>query len=199
MSPRAATRYLVGAIGLPVVVAVGGALVLLGPWSPLAIDRANSRYTTGDVAGARAAYEEVAEGWHFPDTRAEAAMRAGLLAQAAGDNRAAADWLRRAADLHPDAARRGEIEEQLAAVYRDSFADPVRAAEELERAAVDGGGARPLVAAAECWERADRPERALDAWTRAAAATDDPVALATIDAGLLRTERAAGGVAEATP
>ncbi len=202
-----ATRYLVGAVAFPVALLLFGVCALLGPWSPLALDRANARYTAGDIAGASAAYAAVAEGWHFPDTRAEAAVRAGLLAAVSGEDLAAATWLRRAVDLHSDAQRRAAIRAQLAAVYLDALGDPVRAAQELEQAAVEAPAvgvpvssvvaARMWAGAARAWERGHHPEQALAAWTSAAAGAPDAVLGAEIDAGLARAEAAFGGVADA--
>ncbi len=194
-----ARRYLLGSISLPLAVGLVGVGALFGPWSPLTLDRANARYTAGDVAGAEAAYTELTEGWSTPATRAEAATRAGLLALARGDSREAAERLRRAVDLHPDAARRAEVRAQLANVYRDQLADPIRAAEEYERAALERDDASPLVAAATCWTRAGRPERALDAWMRAVSAPGERAVRAQAQAGMLAAERALSAVVSSEP
>jgi Tfp pilus assembly protein PilF len=160
-------RYLLGALAVPVGAAALVLAVLLGPWSPLALDRADARYIAGDVAGARAAYEAAAEGWHFPSTRAEAARRAGLLALHEGDATAAAAWLRRAVELEPSAELRGELRTQLASVYLESFGDPVRAAEQFEAARVERGSAEPALEAARAWERAGQADRAHEAYGEA--------------------------------
>lgn len=195
----AARRYLLGAIALPGAVGVVGLAALLGPWSPLALDRANARYTAGDIAGAEHAYADLTEGWRTPGTRAEAATRAGLLALARGDAQGAAERLRRAVDLQPDDERRAEVRAQLAGIYRDQLEDPVRAAEAYEAAALDREDAATLVAAAVCRERAGSPDRALDLWMRAMSAPGDDSARAEAAAGLLRAERTMSAVAEAEP
>lgn len=199
MLAAAARRYLLGAIAVPLLVGVVGLVAMLGPWSPLALDRANARYVAGDVAGAEVAYAALAEGWSTPATRAEAATRAGLLALARGDGGEAVERLRRAVDLHPDADRRSAVRVQLAGVYRDQLGDPVRAAEEYERAALDADGAATLVQAAICWERAGRVDHAVDAWMRAVNAPGNENARAEAEAGLLRAERAMGAVVDAYP
>jgi tetratricopeptide (TPR) repeat protein len=199
MIGTAARRYLLGAIVLPLAVGAVGLAALLGPWSPLALDGANARYTAGDSMGAETAYAALTDSWRAPGTRAEAATRAGLLALARGDAREAAERLRRAVDLQPDADRRAEVRAQLAGIYRDQLEDPVRAAEAYEAAALDREGAASLVAAAVCWERAGSPDRALDLWMRAMSAPGDDSARAEAAAGLLRAERAMGAVAEAEP
>lgn len=197
MHARAARRYLLGAAITPVAL---GALVfaaLAGPWSPFALDDANARYTTGDITGAEQGYVALIESWRAPDTRAEAATRAGLLALGRGDTRTAADRLRRAVDLQPDAARRAEVRAQLASVYRDQLADPVRAAEEFERAGSESSRARPILEAARCWELAGKADRALAAWTRAAGHAVSDVERAEADAGLGRAERAFSALVDA--
>ncbi|MDP2305214.1 MAG: hypothetical protein Q8P18_04225 [Pseudomonadota bacterium] len=199
MPATPARRYLLGAVAVPLTVGVLGLVGALGPWSPLALDRANARYTAGDVVGAEVAYAALAEGWSTPSTRAEAATRAGLLALARNDPREAAERLRRAVDLHPDADRRSAVRVQLAGVYRDQLVDPVRAAEEYERAALDADGAATLVEAAACWERAGRLGQAVDAWMRAVNAPGDDAARAEAEAGLMRAERAMGAVVDAGP
>jgi tetratricopeptide (TPR) repeat protein len=199
MLKNAARRYLLGAVALPLTVGILGLVAVLGPWTPLALDRANARYTAGDVAGAEEAYAALMEGWSTPATRAEAATRAGLLALARGDAGEAAERLRRAVDLHPDAERRAAVRIQLAGVYRDQLSDPARAAEEYERAVLDADGAATLVAAATCWERAGRIDRAVDAWMRAVNAPGDDAAREQAEAGLLRAERSMVAVVDAEP
>lgn len=194
-----ARRYLLGAVAVPLAVGILGLVAVLGPWSPLALDRANARYTAGDVAGAELAYASLTEGWSTPATRAEAATRAGLLALARGDAREAAERFRRAVDLHPDADRRSAVRAQLAGLYRDQLADPLRAAEEYEKAALDADGAAVLVQAATCWERAGRIDRAVDAWMRAVNAPGDAAERAEAEAGLWKAERAMGAVVDAEP
>lgn len=183
MRLRSPSRYLLSAAVVPLLGAGAVALALLGPWSPLALDRADSRYLAGDVAGALAAYGEVADGWHFPDTRAEAARRAAMLALGIGHATTAAHWLRQATELEPDVGRRGEDRTQLAALYLDDFGDPVRAAEEYERAAVERGTGETVLAAARCWERAGQAARAREAYAKAAA---------TLPEGRLRDEAQVG-------
>ncbi|MDP2317703.1 MAG: hypothetical protein Q8P41_32755 [Pseudomonadota bacterium] len=199
MLGHAAVRYLLGAIAAPLVVGLLAVVAVLGPWSPLALDAANARYTAGDTAGAERAYAALTDGWSAPATRAEAATRAGLLALARGDVRDATERLRQALDLHPDADRRAEIRAQLAGIYRDQLADPVRAAEEFEKADLDREGADALVDAARCWERAGRADRALEAWMRAVNAPGEGAVRAAAEAGLLRAERALAAVVDAKP
>lgn len=194
-----ARRYLLGAISVPLAVGIIGLVAVLGPWSPLALDRANARYTDGDIAGAETEYAALTEGWRTPATRAEAATRAGLLALARGDGPEAAERLRRAVDLHPDAERRAVVRARLAGVYRDQLVDPIRAAEEFERAALDVEAVGALVEAATCWERANRLDRAVSAWMRAVNAPGSEADRARAEAGLLRVERAMGAVVDAGP
>ncbi len=193
----AARRYLLGAVAAPLAVAALAVAVLAGPWTPLALDAANARYTAGDVAGAEAAYADLVEGWRTPHTRAEAATRAGLLALARGDTTAAAARLRRAVELEPDAARRAEVRAQLAAIYRDQLGDPVRAAEEYERAATEAERAGPAIHAARCWELAGQLDRALGAWTRAITLRADARERALADVGFARAEAAFDAVVDA--
>lgn len=183
---------------IPAVLVAVGAAVVWGPWSPLALDRANARYLAGDTAGARAAYADVAEGWHTPSTRAEAALRAGLLADRDGDRQAAATWMRRAVDLEPDGARRAEIRNQLGALYGDGLGDAAAAAEQFDQAAVDADDPRLALAAGGWWEKAGEAARAHAAYRVAAArlAAVDAGAQALARAGMERTARLLDGVAE---
>lgn len=199
MIARIARRYLLGAVGIPALFAAVGVAAVVGPWSPLALDSANARYTAGDAVGAEAAYAELVDGWRSPETRAEAATRAGLLALARGDGLLAAERLRRAVDLHPDAGRRAEIRGQLAGIYRDQLRDPVRAAEEYDRAASEAERAGPAIAAALCWELAGMPERALAAWKRALSLDGDDREHRLADAGLVLAERAWAARGDSTP
>jgi tetratricopeptide (TPR) repeat protein len=192
MSTAPVRRYLLGALLLPAAVLIGGAAAFGGPWSPLAMDRADARYVAGDLDGARAAYAEIARGWHTPSTRAEGALRVALLADQAGDSKAAVEWLRRSADLQPDPERRAEVLVQLSALYLGRFEDPVRAAEAYEQAARTGDNPRYLVAAARLWERAKRPEKALRdyqlAASRLGALDESAWAQAQADAARVRAE-----------
>jgi tetratricopeptide (TPR) repeat protein len=188
-------RYLLGALFLPLVGVVMVVAVLAGPWSPLALDRADARYIAGDTAGARAAYEAAAEGWHFPSTRAEAARRAGLLALHEGDATAAAEWLRRAVDLEPAAEARGELRTQLASVYLELFDDPVRAAEQFEAARVERGSAEPALEAARAWERAGLNDRAHEAYGEALRGLPAGAGREEARDGLERVEKTLDGAA----
>ncbi|MFZ5475497.1 MAG: tetratricopeptide repeat protein [Myxococcota bacterium] len=190
-------RYLLGALAVP---SAGVALVvaaLAGPWSPLALDRADARYIAGDVAGARAAYQAAAEGWHFPSTRAEAARRAGLLALREGDATAAVEWLRRSVELQPATEARGELRTQLATVYLELFADPVRAAEQFEAARVERGSAEPALEAARAWERAGLNDRAYEAYAEALRGLPEGPGREEARTGLERVAKALDGAADA--
>lgn len=160
-------RYLARAAVVPAALFAAGALVVLGPWSPLALDAANARYVAGDVEAAIAGYEAVAEGWHFPTTRAEAAMRAGLLQSQQGEVEAAARWLDRATDLEPDPERRAAIRVQLGALLMGT--DPARAAAAFDRASIEAQEPRQALAAGHIFERLGDTTRALAAFRRAAA------------------------------
>jgi len=183
---------------IPAALVAVGAAVVWGPWSPLALDRANARYLEGDLQGARAAYAEVADGWHTPATRAEAALRAGLLAGREGDSRAAVTWMHRAVDLEPDAERRAGIRNQLAALYGEALGDPAAAAAQYDQAAVDADDPRLALAAGSWWERAGESARAYAAYRVAAArlAAVDAGAQALARAGMDRTARAGDGLAD---
>jgi tetratricopeptide (TPR) repeat protein len=170
-------------------------VALAGPWSPLALDRANARYADGDATGALADYRAVAEGWHFPGTRAEAALRAGLLCIVEGDSAAAAAWLRRATELYPEREERGAVWSRLGQLYLDAFGDPVRAGEAFERAAIEvAEPAASWMAAGRAWEQARQPERAWEAYRRAEA---DPALRVEARAATGRVEAQLDGVADA--
>lgn len=156
--------------GFPVAVAlVGGVLWLWGPWSPLAMDRANARFAGGDVAGAIDGYEAVAEGWHTPSTRAEAWRRAGMLRRGLGDARGAVRAFEAAADLAPEASERAEVLVELALLYKASMNDPKSCAEAFEQAALESASGSEDLAASGCWVEAGETKRALEALARAAA------------------------------
>ena len=190
-------RYLLGALAVPVVILGLAALVLEGPWSPLALDRANARYVAGDLAGAAAAYAEVAEGWHAPGTRAEAAARAALIAVQSREPTQAASWLRQAADLEPEPGRRGALRMQLGTLYLEDLRDPLRAAETFAQAEVDRGDGHAVLAAARAWERAGRSDQALDSYQRAVAALGEGEARDEAGVGLDRVGASLSGVADA--
>ncbi len=176
-------RYLLSAAALPAALVGAGGVALVGPWSPLALDRANSRYVEGDLDGAIAGYEAAAEAWHTPAVRAEAAERAAMIHLQRDDATRAASDLRRAAELSPSAAKRGAVRMQLGTLYLDALGDEVRAAETFEQAEVelaDGAGA---LAAGRAWARVGRHERALDSWQQALQRVSDPAAIAEARAG----------------
>jgi tetratricopeptide (TPR) repeat protein len=160
--PRLLLRAAVPAAGLFAL----GVGVIVGPWSPLALDRANARYATGDVRGAIVAYEAVARGWHTPSVRAEAARRVGLLRRAEGDVRGAVRAWEGAVDLANDAAVRGQVLVELAVLYREALADPSACAEAFEQAAVETKNAAHDAAAAACWAESGDVDRALEAVDR---------------------------------
>lgn len=185
MTPSA---YLLRSLVPPGILLALGLGAVWGPWSPLAMDRANARYLAGDLDRAQALYEEVAEGWHFPATRAEAAMRAGLLHAQLGAVEQGVKWLRRAVDLEPDRARRGALRAQLAAMLAPDA--PAEAAALYEQAALDSGSGRALVEAAQIWEAEEKLDRALVAWQAAIRrlGPTDAEALALAREGLARVE-----------
>lgn len=159
--------------GFPVAVAlVGGVIWLWGPWSPLAMDRANARFAGGDVPGAIERYEAVAKGWHTPSTRAEAWRRAGMLRRGQGDSRGAVRAFEAAADLAPEANARAEVLVELALLYKHALKDPKSCAEAFEQAALESAAGSEDLAAAGCWVEAGETERALEALDRAAARPD---------------------------
>ena len=184
MTRTAIHRYLQAAVLAPLFVLGAGAAMVWGPWSPLALDRANSLYAAGDSACAYAAYLAVVDGWHTPATRAEAALRAGLLADERGEGARAAGLVTRATDLAPDAATRARLYVQLAAIQERDLADLDAAAESWDRAAQAVDEPRYRVSAARLWEKAGDSARALLAWRTAAPA------LAAVDATLHAEARA---------
>jgi tetratricopeptide (TPR) repeat protein len=194
---RSPLRYLLGAVIGPVVLLGVGFVAVGGPWSPFALDRANELYTEGELAAARAAYAEIAEGWHFPGTRAEAALRAGLLAGQAGDQELATNWLRRTIDLAPDADLRARTWLAMADLYRVS--DPGKAAELCARAAAENGDPHYLVEGARLWERGGDPGRALALWRQAepGLAAEDASQLAEARLATRRLEASLDGSADA--
>lgn len=154
----------------PLGVALGvGALALLGPWSPLALDAASARLAEGDARGAVAALEQVGNGWHSPALRADAWARAAHVRQAGGDVRGAVRALEHAVDLEPAAGARVSLLQQLAALYEGPLADPRACAEAYEQAAAEGAGASGEAAAARCWTAAEESAAARAALGRAAA------------------------------
>lgn len=161
-------RYLLGAAIPPLAAGIVGGIVLFGPWSAFALDGANARWVAGDARGAFESYVAVAEGWHTPGTRAEAAARAGLLALASHQKATGARWLRRAVDLEPDADTRSGLRRRLAAVYIDDLDDPVRAADTYALAAREGEDrGTAYLLAARAYERAERFDAARDAYAEA--------------------------------
>lgn len=160
-------RYLLSAGAIPATAVGLGAAMFVGPWSPLALDRANAAYVAGRLPEALVHYQAAAEGWHTPATRADAAERAALIHIQQGDATQAARDLRRAAELSPSSARRGAIRTQLGTLYLHDLDDPLRAAETFEQAEIDRGDGEAALSAARAWERADRPARALEAYQSA--------------------------------
>lgn len=194
---RRPLAYLARALLLPGLLVLAGVAAVWGPWSPLAMDRANEEYLRGDLAAAERHYEQVAEGWHAPDTRAEAAERAGLLHARRGDREGAIRWLRRAVDLQPDREARGALRAQLAALFLPE--DPEEAASAYERAALDDDDGRHLVEAAQLWEDLGRADRALVAWQSAVRRLEDEPG-PTLDLarqGLADARRALDGASDA--
>jgi tetratricopeptide (TPR) repeat protein len=112
---------------------------------------------------------------------------------------AAADWLRRAADLEPDAARRGALRMQLGTLYLEDLRDPLRAAPTFAQAELDRGDGHGVLAAARAWERAGRPDQALEAYQRAmgSLAAGEDAAREEAGIGLNRVGAALSGVADA--
>ncbi len=190
--------YLARAALIPGVLIALGIAAIWGPWSPLALDRANSLWAAGDLVAARAAYADVVDGWHFPATRAEGAYRAGVLAHQAGDVNAATEWMKRAVDLEPDDRRRATIRSQLANLYSIGLDDPAGAAEQYNRAGIESDDPRLLLTAGSWFERAGQIARAYTAYRTAAArlAAMDTNALVLARQGMIRTAGAAAGVAE---
>jgi tetratricopeptide (TPR) repeat protein len=146
-----------------------GGLVLAGPWSPLALDRANARYAGGDLKGAVAAYEAVGESWQTPATRAEAWRRAGMIRRGQGDVRGAVRNFEHAAELAPSASVREATLAELGLLYKDELKDPRSCAEAFEHAALESTTGEEDLAAADCWVTAGDTARAQEALTRAAA------------------------------
>lgn len=191
MSLASARRYLSRAMLVPVAVVVVGAAVVWGPWSPLALDRANELYVAGQTVAARDAYADIAGGWHTPGTRAAAAWRAGLLSSELQDSQAAAEWLRKAADLAPERQDRARAQLELARLYASVFRQPERAAEAYERAARENGDPRSLALAARQWEAAGATARALTTW-RAAEPGLGALSRAEVDEARAAVARLAG-------
>jgi len=190
---QAHVRYLARAAIPPLAALVAGGLALWGPWSVLALDRANARWVRGDERGAFEAYVTVAEGWHAPETRAAASTRAGLLALAVGDASNGARWLRRAVDLEPDVVRRVMLRRQLADVYLERFDDPVRAADTLALAAREAmstpaqtGSEASWLEAARAYERGGRFDACRRAYAEGYATLTDTSARAEAAAGETR-------------
>ncbi|MEN9786433.1 MAG: hypothetical protein RLZZ299_1697 [Pseudomonadota bacterium] len=190
-------RYLLGALAVPAGIVAIALVALRGPWSPLALDRADARYVAGDLDGAAAAYADVAEGWSTLSVRAEAASRAAMIHLQKGDAVAAAAWLRTAAELSAEPSRRAELRTQLASVYLDVLRDPRRAAETYALAEVDAGDGRALVSAAHAWERAGEPSRALVAYQQALGVLAPGEARVDAERALGRLGRELAGVADA--
>jgi tetratricopeptide (TPR) repeat protein len=167
-------------------------VALLGPWSPLALDRANASFAAGDLDGAIRAYEAVAEGWHTPATRAEAAHRAGLLRRGRGDVRGAVRDYERAIDLGGAASERVARLVELAMIYKGELGDARACASAFEQAAVESRDPAHDAAAAVCWAEAGEADAALAAVDRAEARGGT----ATAQRALAAVEARMGAVAD---
>lgn len=180
-------RDLVLHIAAPALgVTIVGVAVLLGPWSPLALDGANARYAAGDLDGAVSRYEAVATSWQTPTTRAEAWRRAGMIRRSQGDVRGAVRDFEHAVELAPEARVRADTFTELGLLYKDELKDSRSCAESFEQAAIDSATGEEDLAAAGCWLQAGDKPRAEAALLRAAGR--EPIreqaekALATLDA-----------------
>jgi tetratricopeptide (TPR) repeat protein len=125
----------VAAVG---VMALAGATAAywFSPWSPAALDRPATTMATGDLDGAMAEYQQLADGWGPDSIREEAAWRAAQLQAVELDNPTrSAVMLRQFIAAWPDSAHEADAWARLASVYDVGHSDHTRAARAWEQAA----------------------------------------------------------------
>jgi len=185
-------------------VVIGGAIAGLGPWSPLALDRADALASAGRIDDACAAYRSVARYGATVDLREEAAWRAAvamsLEAGPQGDTQegpqGAIRGLRAYTRAYPNGRWRGEAFARLGALYAGHLNAWERAGRAWRQAArVDPGHDDApdwTLRAADAFERAGLDARAHALRLSVARAWPDRGPEANLEAarGLLRAGRA---------
>lgn len=125
---------LTAATALVLLPALAGAL-LIGPWAPWALQRADTLAITGKTERAIAAYERVGTFNLSEEDRAEALYRGAIVAAAeGGQHERAVSLLARLADQHPDFARTPEALARMGALLGNDLGAPARGAAAYLRA-----------------------------------------------------------------
>lgn len=125
---------LVSVTSLVLLPAFAGAL-LLGPWAPWALERADGLAVSGKSARAIAAYERVATFNFSEEDRAEALYRGAIVAAAEGHQpEQAVALLSRLAEEHPDYVRTPEALARMGNLLGTDLGAPGPGSEALQRA-----------------------------------------------------------------
>lgn len=128
---RFARLLLIAALVLPL--AVGAAL--LGPWSPLALARADRLAWRGEPEAAMRAYLGVSAWSPLSETRRVALYRAGVSAAQAGEDQRAFRILQTYVRQHPEGPESARALAQMGTLLGGPLENPARGARALERAA----------------------------------------------------------------
>lgn len=165
---RIARLLLIAALVMPMTV---GAL-LVGPWSPLALARADRLAREEGPGAAVGSYASVARWSPLAEHRVTALYRAGVSAAAAGEAQRAHQLLGRFVRQHPTRPEVPRALAQQGALLGGPLENPARGARMLERAAEaeedPARVAQLLLDAAVLFERAGQPGRAFTTAQRAA-------------------------------
>ncbi|MCB9742279.1 MAG: tetratricopeptide repeat protein [Alphaproteobacteria bacterium] len=110
--------------------------LMLGPWSPWALDRADALLRRGEPQEALQAYIQVSR-WSLSEAdEADALYRGGVLAAAEAERpQVAARMLRRFADRHPEHPHHVDALARMGQVVGAQLEDPLRGARLLRQAA----------------------------------------------------------------
>ncbi|MCB9794761.1 MAG: tetratricopeptide repeat protein [Alphaproteobacteria bacterium] len=129
-------RWIALAAFIALALPLGFAVLMMGPWSPWALDRADLLLRRGEPQAALSAYQQVAR-WSFSeDDEADALYRGGILAAAEAERpQLAARMLRRLTTKHLDHPHHVDALARLGRVVASQLDDPLRGARLLRQAA----------------------------------------------------------------
>lgn len=126
----ATLRLFIGAAAVPALTA----LALLGPWSPLAVERAADKARAGDAEAALGDYRDISNLNPWAQHRAAALYDGAMLASAeVGRERLASHMLKRFTQEHPGHPLQAEATARLASLWVQDV--PLRAAKHWTQAA----------------------------------------------------------------